>query len=122
MSTPSIVTSVRVPASLREAARALQDAGLITSWNDLVVAGATDRIEAIAHRAGLDAHYAEHPELRPRVAEVAIALARMDASPLADRADLIEQAAAELGSQRPDPAADDVLTYAAALLAHQPAA
>lgn len=118
----SVVTSVRVPQGLRQAATVLQDAGLVSSWNELLVQGARDRIEAIAHRAGLDAHYADHPEVRPAVEEVALALARMDASELAERPELIEQAAKELITIRPDAAADDVLTYATALMAHQPAA
>ncbi|MPY96718.1 MAG: hypothetical protein GEU97_01745 [Actinophytocola sp.] len=118
----SVVTSVRVPQGLRHAATVLQDAGLVSSWNELLVQGARDRIEAIAHRAGLDAHYADHPEARPAVGEVALALARMDASELANRPDVIEQAATELTRIRPDATADDVLTYATALLAHQPAA
>src|SRR5690606_5261793 len=117
----SVVTSVRVPEGLRHAATVLQQAGLISSWNELLVQGARDRVEAIAHRAGLDAHYAEHPELRPAVAEVALALARMDANELADEPELIEQAATELIALRPDATADDVLTYATALRAHRPA-
>src|SRR5688572_32308624 len=104
----SVVTSVRVPQALRHAATILQEAGLISSWNELLVQGARDRVEAIAHRAGLDAHYAEHPELRPAVAEVALALARMDANELADEPELIEQAATELIALRPDATADDV--------------
>jgi hypothetical protein len=118
----SVVTSVRVPDGLRHAATVLQRAGLISSWNELVVQGARDRVEAIAHRAGLDAHYADHPEVRPTLAQVALALARMDTSELADRPELIEQAAAELTAVRPDATADDVLTYATALKAHQAAA
>lgn len=118
----SVVTSVRVPEGLRHAATVLQQAGLISSWNELLVQGARDRVEAIAHRAGLDAHYADHPELRPVVADVALALARMDASDLADEPELIQQAATELTAQRPDATADDVLTYATALRAHQTAA
>jgi hypothetical protein len=118
----SVVTSVRVPEGLRHAATVLQEAGLISSWNELLVQGARDRVEAIAHRAGLDDHYADHPELRPAVAEVALALARMDASDLADEPELIEQAATELTVVRPDATADDVLTYATALRAHRAAA
>ena len=118
----SVVTSVRVPQGLRQAAAVLQRAGLISSWNELLVQGARDRVEAVAHRAGLDAHYAEHPQLRPGVAEVALALARMDASDLADQPELIEQAAVELTALRPDATGDDVLTYATALRAHQTAA
>lgn len=118
----SVVTSVRVPRGLRHVAKVLQEAGLISSWNDVLVQGARDRLEAIAHRAGLDAHYTEHPELRPSVADVALALARMDASVLADQPDLVAQAATELTAVRPEATADDVLTYATALLAHSSAA
>lgn len=118
----SIVTSVRVPQGLRQAATVLQKAGLISSWNELLVQGARDRVEAIAHRAGLDAHYADHPELRPAVGEVALALARMDACELAEQPELVAQAASELTAVRPDATADDVLTYATALLAHHAAA
>lgn len=114
----TVVTSVRVPVGLREASKTLQAAGFISSFNDLLVQGARDRVEALAHRAGLDAHYAEHPELRPSVAEVALAAAQMDANDLAAHPDLITQAAAELVARQPSASADDVLAYAAALLAH----
>lgn len=114
----TVVTSVRVPVGLREASRTLQAAGFISSFNDLLVQGARDRVEALAHRAGLDAHYAEHPHLRPSVAEVALAAARMDANDLDAHPDLIAQAAAELVVRQPSASADDVLAYAAALLAH----
>jgi hypothetical protein len=115
----SVVTSVRVPLGLRRAATILQEAGLVSSWNELLVQGARDRLEAITHRAGLDAHYANHPRLRPTLAEVALALARMDANDLADQPEVIEQAAAELTAVRPEATGDDVLTYATALLAHR---
>jgi hypothetical protein len=114
----SLVTSVRVPQALREAARLLQEEGLVSSWNDLLVQGARERLESIAHRAGLDTHYREHPEARPSLAEVALALARMDASELAAHPDVIEQAAGELVKVRPWATPDDVLTYAMALLSH----
>jgi hypothetical protein len=115
----SVVTSVRVPQALRHAATILQEAGLISSWNELLVQGVRDRVEAIAHRAGLDAHYADHPQLRPDPAEVALALARMDGNDLAERPELIKQAATELIAIREDATADDVLTYAIALSRHR---
>ena len=118
----SVVTSVRVPQALRQAATILQEAGLISSWNELLVQGVRDRVEAIAHRAGLDAHYADHPQLRPDLAEVALALARMDGNDLAERPELIKQAATELIAIREDATADDVLTYAIALSRHRNAA
>jgi hypothetical protein len=118
----SVVTSVRVPRTLREVARAMQRAGLIESWNDVLVQGARHRLEAIAHRAGLDAHYDEHPQLRPTAGEVALALAEMDGGDLAGRRDLVERAAEELLAVRADASGDDVLTYALALATHGPAA
>lgn len=78
---------------------------------------ASEGARALKHRAGLDVHYADHPEARPAVADVALALARMDDSKLAERPELIQQAAAELTEIRPDASADDVLTYATALRA-----
>jgi hypothetical protein len=118
----SVVTSVRIPRTLRDVARAMQRAGLIESWNDVLVQGARHRLEAIAHRAGLDAHYTEHPRLRPAAGDVAFALAEMDGSDLARRRDLVDRAADELLAVRPDASGDDVLTYALALAAHEPAA
>ena len=115
----TVVTSVRVPAALREASKLLQGLGAGPSFNEVLVQGARDRLEALVHRAGLDQHYAAHPELRPSVTSVALALARLDASDLADRVDLIDQAAVELATARPWASADDVLTYAGALLAHE---
>jgi hypothetical protein len=83
---------------------------------------ARHRLEAIAHRAGLDAHYDEHPQPRPVAAEVALALAELDGSDLAGRRDLVERAADELLAVRGDASGDDVLTYALALAAHGPTA
>ncbi len=116
----TVVSSVRLPVALRDAARALHELGVAPSFNEVLVQGARDRILALVHRGGLDAHYAHHPDVRPSPAAVAMALARMDGSELADHPDVIEQAAAELGAGRDDLSGDDVLVYAAALFAHRP--
>jgi hypothetical protein len=62
----------------------------------------------------LKAHYQQHPAARPSLAEVALALAAQDSSPLANRPDIIERAAAEVQARRPDAEADDVLLWAEA--------
>jgi hypothetical protein len=68
-------------------------------------------IEAAVARAALDAHYAEHPGTRPSIAQVALALAAQDGSPLADRPDLIDRAAAELLGRHPDAGPEDGLLW-----------
>ncbi len=64
--------------------------------------------------AALEAHYSQYPSVRPSLAEVALALAAQDGSPLAHHPDLVEQAAAEVVTRHPDADADDVLLWAEA--------
>lgn len=61
-------------------------------------------------QAALDAHYAQHPTARPSLAEVALALAAQDNSPMAGRPDIIRRAAEEVTARH----ADDVLLWAEA--------
>ncbi|MGQ0631759.1 MAG: hypothetical protein ACT4P1_12000 [Sporichthyaceae bacterium] len=113
----SVGTSVRLPADLREAVGIAVELGLAESTTELTTQGLRSALEAIAMRAVLDAHYAEYPAARPDLAEIAYALAQMEAHPLAQRLDLIERAAREIHSVRPDATPDDVLSYAAGLAA-----
>jgi hypothetical protein len=113
----TIGTSVRLPVNLREAAVIASQLGLTGSTTELTVRALRDTLEAFAQQAVLDAHYAAHPELRPDLAEVALAAAELDGNPLANRPDLVRRAAAEVGSIKDDPDADDVLLYAAGLAA-----
>jgi len=62
-------------------------------------------------------HYRDHPDARPDLAEIALAAAEIDGSPLAATPDLVRRAAAEVGSVKDDPGPDDVLLYAAGLAA-----
>ena len=71
-----------------------------------------NREDARALIRALDEHYAEHPEVRPTLAEVAQTAAEMDGNPLASRPDLLRDAAAEVVADNPDADCDDVLTYA----------
>ena len=64
--------------------------------------------------AALEQHFAAHPHARPSLAEVALALAAQDGSPLADRPELLERAATQLLARHPDADADDVLLWAEA--------
>jgi hypothetical protein len=111
----TVVTSVRQPAALRDAMKIAVDAGMDSSPNDASVNAMRDRLETFAQRLALDLHYRQHPEARPSLFEVALAAARMDGDPLADRPDLLEIAAAEVVERKPAADADDVLLYAAAL-------
>jgi hypothetical protein len=66
--------------------------------------------------AALQMHYEQHSSAEPTLCEIALALALQDASPLADRPDLIASAAVEVAARRPDADADDVLLWAEAQL------
>jgi hypothetical protein len=112
---PTVVSSVRQPAALKEALRLAVELGLDANANDATVQALRDRLEAFAQRRALDAHYAAHPGKRPSLAEVAQAAAELDSDPLAGEPALIRRAAKEIVSLRPGATADDVLVYAAGL-------
>jgi hypothetical protein len=111
----TVVTSVRQPAPLREALKLAVELGLDDTANDAAVAALRDRLDTFAQRLALDAHYAAHPEVRPSLADLALAAARLDGDPLAGRPDLLARAAGEVAARRANPSADDVLLYASAL-------
>ncbi len=113
----TVGTSVRLPTSLRDAAAVASELGLAASTTELTVRGLRDALTAFAQRAVLDAHYADHPNARPDLAEIALAMAEIDGSPLAARPDLVRRAAGEVGGVKDDPGPDDVLLYAAGLAA-----
>jgi hypothetical protein len=111
----TVVTSVRQPAALREALKVAIELGLDATANDAAVAALRDRLDTFAQRLALDAHYQRHPEVRPSLADQALAAARLDGDPLADQTQLLARAAREVAALRPGATADDVLLYAAAL-------
>lgn len=113
----TVNTSVRLPVRLRDAAAVAAELGLASSTTELTVRGLRDTLEAFAQRAVLDAHYRAHPEVRPSLAEVALAAAELDGNPLAGRPELIRRAAEEILAVKDDPDPDDVLLYAAGLAA-----
>lgn len=113
----TVVTSVRLSSSLRKAVKAAVKAGMDANPNDAMLNAVRDRLEAFTQRLALDLHYERHRDARPSLAEVAIAAAQLDDSPLAHDRDLLRRAADEVVRVKPDADADDVLVYAAALQA-----
>lgn len=112
-------TSVRQPVALRRALRAALDLGFAANANEAVNSATRAALEAFAQRAALDEHYERNPGSRPSLADVGHALAVLEHSPLADRRDLVEQAAAEVVRTKPDADGDDVLLWATSLLLHE---
>ena len=108
-------TSVRIPESLRKAAVAATELGFINSTTDATVQGLRSVLEGLAQRAILEAHYEQHPGVRPTLAEVAQATAELDGNGLARQPKLIASAAVEVTKLKQNASPDDVLLYAAAL-------
>jgi hypothetical protein len=94
--------------------------GLAPNANDAANSAVRARVDAFAQRLALDEHYKAHPDARPALHEVAHALAVLDRHPLAERMDLLRQAAHEALLHKEDADADDVLLWAMSLLAHEP--
>jgi len=112
---PTVVSSIRQPAALKEALKVAVRLGLNANANDATVQALRDRLETFAQRRALDAHYTAHPQARPSLVELAQAAAELDGDPLAGEPSLIRRAARELVTLRPAATADDVLVYAAGL-------
>jgi hypothetical protein len=117
----TVNTSMRLPIELRDAAAlAVRHLGVSASTTSLTAAALRQLLETVVMEAALEAHFQDHPEVRPSLAEVASALAAQDGSVLAERPDLVERAAAEILERHPDADADDVLLWAEAQLAARP--
>jgi hypothetical protein len=71
-------------------------------------------LEVVVMRAALEDHYAQHPEARPDLADVAIAAAEIDGNPLAADPERIRRAAVEIAAAQPNPDPEDVLLWAEA--------
>lgn len=111
----TVNTSMRLPAALRDATTlAVERLGVASSATTLTAAALRSALETAVMQAALEAHYTQHPTARPSLAEVALALAAQDNSPLAGRPDVIERAADEVTARHPDADAGDVLLWAEA--------
>lgn len=108
-------TSMRIPRALREAAGlAVAELGAAPSTTALTTAALRATVEAVVLQAVLDHHYAQHPEARPTLGDLAVAAADLDGHPLATEPDRLRRAAAEIIERHADADADDVLLWAEA--------
>ena len=108
-------TSMRIPTALREAAAlAAKELNAAPSATALTTMALRSALEAAVMRAALDDHYAQYPETRPDLADIAIATAELDGNPLAADPDRIRRAAAEIAAVHPHPEPEDVLLWAEA--------
>jgi hypothetical protein len=111
----SIGTSMRIPVALRDAAAiAVTELGAASSATSLTIDALRARLEAVVMQSALAEHYAAHPHARPTLADRAIAAAELDGNPLAERPELIREAATAVAQRRPEADADDVLLWAEA--------
>jgi hypothetical protein len=109
---------MRVPSALRDAAAlAVEQLGAAASTTTLTTDALRKALERVVFDSALALHRAAYPQSHPTLAEVALALAEQDASPLAQRPDLIARAAEEVLSRHPAADADDVLLWVEAQLA-----
>lgn len=108
-------TSMRLPVALRDAAAlAVAELGVAGSTTMLTASALRSALETAVMRAALDAHYAAHPDARPTLAEVALALAEQTGSPLAERPDVLAAAAEQVAVRHPDAGPHEVLLWAEA--------
>jgi len=108
-------TSMRLPTALRDAAAlAVRELGLAASTTALTAAALRACLETAVMRAALDEHYVQHPEARPSLAEVALAMAEQLGSPLAQHPAALACATEQLLARHPDADAHDVLLWAEA--------
>lgn len=113
----TVNTSMRLPVALRDAAAlAVAQFEAAPSTTHLAAAALRQALETVVMEEALRLHYEQHPDAKPSLAEVALALAAQDGSPLAERPDLVERAALAVAARRPDADADDVLLWAEAQL------
>jgi hypothetical protein len=108
-------TSMRIPTALREAAAlAAKELKAAPSATALTTMALRATLEAAVMRAALDDHYAQYPETRPDLADIAIAAAELDGNQLAADPERIRRAAAEIAATHPHPEPEDVLLWAEA--------
>lgn len=112
-SAETAATSMRMPRALRDAASiAVAELGAAPSTTALTAEALRARLEAIVMEAALEDHFRTHPQVRPSLAEQALAAAQLDGHPLAARPELLEEAAAAVVERHPNADADDVLLWA----------
>jgi hypothetical protein len=112
----TVNTSMRIPKPLREAAAlAVSELGVAPSATVLAANALRTLLEIVVREAVLERHFEANPELRPTLADLAIAAAELDGSPLAQQPELIDRAAAEVQRRHPGADPEDVLLWAEAV-------
>ena len=108
-------TSMRFPRALREAAAlAVSELDVAPSTTAMAADALRNVLEGAVALAALELHYEQYPEFRPSLADLAIAAAELDGSPLAQQPELIRRSAAEVLQRHPDAEPEDVLLWAEA--------
>lgn len=111
----TVNTSMRISSALRDAASlAVEHLGVAPSTTALTSVALRTAIRTAVMAAALEAQYRAVPGARPTLAEMALALAAQDGSPLAACPEVVERAAADVVTRRPGADADDVLLWAEA--------
>ena len=111
----TVNTSMRIPNALREAAAlAVSELDVAPSTTVLAANALRMLLEGTVALAALELHYEEYPEFRPSLADLAIAAAELDGSPLAQQPDLLRRAASEIAQRHPDAEPEDVVLWAEA--------
>lgn len=119
--TESVSTSMRLPASLREAmAIAVDELGLSISSGVLTAQSLRYALSTAVAMEALELHFQQYPELRPTLGELAVAAAEMDGHPLAEEPEVLHRAADQIVAFRPEADPDDVLLWADAQRALEP--
>jgi hypothetical protein len=109
-------TSMRIPKALREAAAiAVSELDVAPSTTILTANALRMFLEGTVVLAALELHYEEYPDTRPTLADLAIAAAEIDGNPLAQKPELLERSAAEVGRRHPGASFEDVLLWAEAV-------
>lgn len=98
-------------------ALAVERLGAAPSATTMAASALRQALETLVMETALRLHYEQHPEAKPSLADVALALAAQDDSPLAERPEVIAAAAGAVIARRPNADADDVLLWAEAQLA-----
>jgi hypothetical protein len=109
-------TSMRIPKALRDAAAiAVSELGVAPSTTILTSNALRSMLEGAVVLAALERHFEEYPELRPTLADLAVAAAEMDGHPLAGQPELLRRSAGQVQRRHPDATPEDVLLWAEAV-------
>jgi hypothetical protein len=111
----TVNTSMRIPKALRDAAAlAVSELGVAPSATVVTANALRTFLEGTVVLAALDLHFEKYPEARPSLADLAIAAAEIEGSPLAQRPELLRRSATEIQRRHPQAEPEDVLLWAEA--------